>query len=177
MCRSPMAEALLRKHLAAQGVDAHVHSAGLLDAGRPATDMAIETLASAGLDLSPHRSRQIEQTMITGADLVLGMAQEHVREVVLLDPDAWPKAFTLKEVVRNAETTGERDAHESIEEWLARVGADRTPTDLLDTSGDDDIADPIGRPAGQYRRTADEIDELLARFVKLAWPEGQGRES
>ena len=33
-------------------------------------------------------------------------------------------------------------------EWLHRVGARRKPADLLGTSSDDDVADPIGGPSG-----------------------------
>jgi hypothetical protein len=31
----------------------------------------------------------------------------------------------------------------------------------------DDIADPVGRPRSEYEDTADELDDLLTRFVDL----------
>lgn len=56
-CRSPMAEAILRQHVDAIGVEATVSSAGLISDGQPATDTAVDTVAARGLDITAHRSR------------------------------------------------------------------------------------------------------------------------
>jgi hypothetical protein len=39
-----------------------------------------------------------------------------------------------------------------------------------------DIADPIGGPLEGYLRTADLLDDLLARLVARAWPQARIRE-
>src|SRR5437764_875894 len=41
--------------------------------------------------------------------------------------------------------------------------------DLMGTSTDDDIADPIGQPRAVYERMVDELDDLLGRLVALGW--------
>src|SRR5205807_9477899 len=97
------------------------------------------------------------------------MAREHLREAVLLVPACWPRAFTLKELVRRGEIAGPRQAGQSFERWLAAVHAGRERGDLLGASAEDDVADPIGLPVRVYRETANEIDGLTRRLVELAW--------
>ena len=168
-----MAEAFLRDRLQRRGVDAHVHSAGLLDAGRPASAHGVAILRDLGLDLSAHRSRAMESSLLLGADLIVGMAREHVREAVVLAPAAWPRAFTLKELVRRGEGAGSRPAHQSFEEWLSACHSGRTHTGLLGDDEADDVADPYGSSRSQYERTATELQRLVDRFVDLAFPPHQ----
>lgn len=162
-----MAEALLRDRLARRGEPARVHSAGLLRSGDPSSRFAGEVLTGRGLDLSSHRSTTISRSLVTGADLVLGMARAHVREAVVLDPQVWPRAYTLKELVRRGEDAGPRAAGQSVEEWLAKVHAGRSHSDLLGESDEDDIFDPIGSARPVYERTATEIESLVDRLVDL----------
>jgi len=162
-----MAEVFLARRLEEFGVAAHVHSAGLLDDGRPAE--GVKVLADMGFDTSTHRSRRMTAEMLEGADLVLCMAREHLREAVLLSQRAWPKSFTLKEIVRRGEQLGARAAGQPFDEWLAKLHAGRTRVGLLGTSEDDDIADPIGGSRNVYQTTATEIQALTDRLVELAW--------
>ena len=173
-CRSPMAEAMLRARLAARGVGARVHSAGLLAGGAPATDHGIAVLAARRLDASGHRSRRLGADMVAAADLVVGLAREHAREAVLASPSAWPKVFTLKELVRRAERAGRRASDEPLEAWLAKLHAERTYDDLMGDSPADDVADPVGQGRRAYERTADELDSLIGRLADLAWPSSRG---
>ena len=162
-----MAEALLRDRLARRGVPAHVHSAGLLDDGARASAHGVDVLRARNLDLAEHRSRTLTTDLVEGADLLLGMARLHVREAVVLRPQVWPKAFTLKELVRRGEELGARPPGQSFEEWLLKAHAGRTHTDLLGEHPDDDIFDPIGSSRAQYERTATEIEDLTDRLVSL----------
>ena len=164
-----MAEAFLRHRLEELGVDARVHSAGLLDDGRPAASEGVRVLERMGIDTSRHRSRRMTYAMLEGSDLVLCMAREHLREAVLLSPDAWPRSFTLKEIVRRGEQAGPRAADQPFEEWLAKLHAGRSRSDLLGSSDDDDVADPIGGSRNVYQGTANEIHELVDRLVGLGW--------
>jgi protein-tyrosine phosphatase len=167
-----MAEVLLRRRLEQAGVSATVSSAGLHPGGRPATAHGVETMAERGLDLAPHRSRQLAAGLVQQADLVIGMAREHVREAAVVEPGAIDRSFTLKELVRLAESAGPRRAGEPLDGWLGRLVAGRRREDLLGVGHDDafDIEDPVGRGRADYDATADEIDRLLARLVDLAWP-------
>jgi protein-tyrosine-phosphatase len=165
-----MAEALLRHRLGERGVDAHVHSAGLRLVGEPASANGVDVLAERGLDLSVHRSRIFDRELLEHPDLVLGMAREHLREAIITFPDVWPHAFTLKELVRRGERIGPRAPGESLQAWLARAHAGRVRGDLLGSSADDDVADPIGSARSAYERTADELTDLIDRLIDLAWP-------
>ena len=164
-----MAEALLRRRLEDLGVEARVASAGLLQSGQPASAHGVDILGGRGLDMSGHRSRAITRDLLSPADLILGMAREHVREAVVMDPALWPRTFTLKELVRRGEAAGPRRAGESLPEWLARVGQDRRVADLTGSSPDDDVADPIGGPRAAYERLAVELDGLIDRLVAVAF--------
>ena len=170
-CRSPMAEVLLRLRLSTVGVDAAVSSAGLYEGGAPATGHGIAAMAARGLDLGEHQSRRMDAAMLRKADLVIGMAREHVREAVVLHPDALAKAFTLKELVRGAEAVGTRAADEALDAWLGRIAAARPLSALQGLGHDDelDVADPVGRDQAAYEVTADLLEQLLGRVVALAF--------
>lgn len=89
VCRSPMAEALLRSRLGALGLRAHVESAGLAAlVGRPADPLAQTILGERGLDLSAHRARQLLPAHVTAANLVLVMDAAQQRAVEALEPCA-----------------------------------------------------------------------------------------
>ena len=162
-----MAEGLLRHRLEGLGIDARIHSAGVLDTGSPAAPEAVAALQARGIDISAHRSRRLSGPLVAGADLILGMAREHVREVAMIDPAAWPYSFTLKELVRRGEVAGPWARGQSLDEWLAKVAADRTHSELLGASPTDDVADPIGGPPSQYEATAVELSELVTSLVSL----------
>src|SRR5205807_5663272 len=150
-----MAEALLRHRLEGRRVDVHVGSAGLRFTGEPASANGVDVLAERGLDLSAHRSRIVDRDLLEGTGLVLAMSREHLREAVLALPDIWPRAFTLKELVRRGAAIGIRAPGESIDAWLSRAHAGRQRADLLGQSPDDDVDDPIGLSRGAYEQTAD----------------------
>jgi protein-tyrosine phosphatase len=162
-----MAEGLLRHRLEGLGIEAGIRSAGVLDAGSPAAPEAVAAMAARGIDISHHRSRRLSDPLVAGADLVLGMARQHVREVALIDPAAWPNSFTLKELVRRAEPAGPWARGQSLDEWLAKVAADRTHSEMLGASRADDVADPIGGPRSGYEATAAELSELVSALVAL----------
>lgn len=162
-----MAEALLRDRLGRRGVPARVHSAGLIEGGQPASAHGVDVLRGRSLDIADHRSRTLTPDFVEGADLLLGMARLHVREAVVLRPQVWPKAFTLKELVRRGHDIGARPIGQSVEEWLLKAHAGRTHTDLLGEHPDDDIFDPIGSSRAQYEKTAAEIEVLTDRLVAL----------
>jgi protein-tyrosine phosphatase len=168
--RSPIAAALLTMQLQDAGVDVVVESAGLREAAPLMDDAAVLALEDHGVDLRSHRSRRLSREMVSPATLILGLEREHVREAVLLDPSVWPRTFTLKEIVRRGEATGARQHGESIEDWVARAHAGRARHDLLGADPIDDVADPFGGPLGGYEDAADEIDNLVARLVRLVWP-------
>lgn len=148
---------------------ARVQSAGLLSGGSPASEHSVDLLRDRGLDISGHRSQKLTPELLRGANLVVGMAREHVREAVVTAPDVFPRTFTLKELVRRAEAVGPRQEHETLDQWLAQVHGGRSPRDLMGVSQQDDVKDPIGLPRGAYVTMVTELDDLIERLVWLAW--------
>ena len=143
--------------------------AALLDHER-AHPYAADTQAPLGLDLANHRSRILSQDILEAADLIIGMEQRHVREVMVVEPDAFGRTFTLPDLVRRAEEVGPR-AHGDMRSWLAELGEGRKRLDLLKNDPKLEVPDPIGGSKRQFRRTAETLAGLLDRFVELAWPE------
>jgi protein-tyrosine phosphatase len=133
----------------------------------PATRDAIAAVAERGLDISSHRSRALDRRVIANADLVLGMTREHVREVVTREHDALCRTFTFKEIVRRGESSPR--AHEPLADWVEAIAADRGVEDLLGSSREDDIEDPVGLPLGQYRKTMSQLDDLAECLVDVGW--------
>ena len=166
-----MATAILRRRFDERGIPAQVTSAGLYEAGHPAVEGALRALSARGLDAGEHRSRRLEADVVREADLVLALEREHVREVVVLEPEAWSRTFTLKEFVRRAAAAGPRGPDESLSGWLARLHGGRRRADLLGSSPDDDVLDPTGGSPEDYEATMEELDALLSSLVALGWPD------
>ena len=94
ICRSPMAEALLRERLRGRGVV--VESAGLAAlAGKPADPEAAAVLAAKGLALDGHVARKLTPDMLSAADLVLAMDQRQLSAIRAIAPQAHGKSFLL----------------------------------------------------------------------------------
>lgn len=94
ICRSPVAEALLKNRLPGRKVwSAGLHA--LVGHGAEAT--ARDIAAQHGLDLSAHRAQQVAGWMCVQADLVLVMETGHQHELERLYPLARGKIRRLGE--------------------------------------------------------------------------------
>lgn len=163
LCRSPMAEALLRHELARRGcADVEVASAGTwaVDGGR-ATASAVEVLARRNIDLSTHRSRALLAEEIEAADVVVAMTSVHVTEILDLTPHARHKIVLLKEIP-------EMLAH-------ARDGAREGLEALLEATRPPsrrglDVDDPIGLPVRAYERCAGDLESGIAALADVLCP-------
>ena len=165
-----MTEALLGARIAERELPAIVVSAGLLEGGHERPPQVTAVLAKRGIALPDRLSRQLLQGDLQRADLVLGMERAHVRHAVLLEPEAWPRTFTLKELVRRGTELGSRSPVESPGAWLARAHEGRDRPDMLGDSLLDDVADPYEGPSSAYEAAVIEIEDLVDRLVSLLWP-------
>jgi protein-tyrosine phosphatase len=170
LCRSPTAAALLSSRVASQDDQISVASAGTLDLDRPSPPEVVAAAAEIGADVAAHHSHRFTSEDLATADLIVGMAREHVREVVLSEPSVFPRTFTLLELARRGHAVGRRGRLESLGAWLARVHEGRRHADLLGRSEKDDISDPMGGPPSEYRASAELIAGLINELVVLAWP-------
>jgi protein-tyrosine-phosphatase len=113
-----MAAALLARRLAALGVTVPVRSAGMIGGGDPPHPEVDSVMASYGIEITSHRSRIVRAADLTPASLVLAMSRDHLRHAVITEPEAWPRAFTLKELIRRGERIGPRPPGEPFSDWL-----------------------------------------------------------
>lgn len=76
ICRSPIAEGLLKARLAGRGIEVYSAGIGAL-AGHAADEHAQAVMRDHGHDISAHRAQQATQALLAGAELVLAMDQTH----------------------------------------------------------------------------------------------------
>jgi len=162
-----MAETVLRARLPASTT---VTSAGLHADGRGPDPLAVEAVTELGLVPDVRPSRHVQAADVAGADLVLGLALHHVRDVVVLDRRAFGRTFALAELVARAADGSAREDGESLEAWLARMHEGRAASDLLASMSPFDVPDPTGGPRSGYLATARTLDDLavaLSRALRL----------
>ncbi len=80
ICRSPMAEGLLRRMWPRDYFPQFVVKSAGTHAleGSPAEPYAIRAVSEHGVDISAHRSRALDRQLVKSADLILAMDQRHV---------------------------------------------------------------------------------------------------
>jgi len=170
ICRSPMAEAMLRSAIEGRVSGVTVRSAGFLAAGERPTRQILKVMQTRGLDLAPHRSTTATSALEKVPDLIICMARQHLRSVVDLDAELLDRTFTLKEFVRLAEIEGARWEGENLADYLKRVRAGRQTAALAGANKADDIADPIGASLSVYKNCANEIEDLANEMSNHLWP-------
>lgn len=97
VCRSPMAEALLRKALP---LDSHWRcaSAGLFAvAGCPASANAVKAAGEVGCDLKTHLSRPLSDQLVQQSDLIITMTDAHMQQIAARFPESAGKLHLLME--------------------------------------------------------------------------------
>jgi protein-tyrosine phosphatase len=96
ICRSPMAEVVLRHHLGGEDSLITVESAGLAAlVGNTIDPLAQMVLADHGQTGKGHVARQVTEAMISQADLVLAMQQRHLGAIHAIAPQARGKSFLV----------------------------------------------------------------------------------
>ncbi len=139
ICRSPMAEGLLKHALAVQTgplKSLSVLSAGVSTRdGEPVSENAVITLKKAGIDISGHRSRSLTQEMLDNAVAVFGMTESH-RSIIQLKADPAPNHL-----------------------YLFR--------EFLPATVDREICDPFGGSLKIYESARDEMVEAIPSVVEF----------
>jgi protein-tyrosine phosphatase len=171
LCRSPSAEWFLAQRLSEFGPhDVTVESAGTLGTiSKVPLELQKEGIAY-GLDLGSHVPRRVDADTVARADMVVGMERSHLREIVLADPSSFAKSFTLREIVRRGREKGQRRRHQPLADWLEQLGAGRRHVELISESPVDDIPDPMGGSAQEFRTMLMELATLTRTLHSLTWP-------
>ncbi len=98
-CRSPMAEAILNREIAARGQEGWLAlSAGLMPGvGAPAAAHAQTVMQARGADLQAHRARRLAEPYVQAADRIVVMTAAMKDVVTAMYPNARGKVLTLAE--------------------------------------------------------------------------------
>lgn len=141
ICRSAMAEKLLKKKIEEKGIkDIEVYSSGVYAYDGEVSTWEAKTVMmdEYSIDMSNHRATNIRNSKIKEMDLVLCATTRHKRDVLSMYPSLEGKVFTMKEYVDY-----DRKFHDKI-----------------------DIKDPWGYDIETYRSCVAEIDECLELLLK-----------
>jgi protein-tyrosine phosphatase len=173
VCRSPLAEALLRQALLARFPDGapEVASAGTAGwEGSPAHPDTVAVARERDIDLSTHVARRLSRPMVDDADLVLAMAGEHRDAIVHAVPEALGRTFTLKELVRllDALPPAPFSASFDLASLKGRVAqaAELRAGGFEGSPYDEDVSDPLGHPPETFRAVAWDLEEWCDRLLQ-----------
>ncbi|MDQ4501644.1 low molecular weight phosphatase family protein [Sinomonas sp. ASV322] len=180
VCRSPLAERLLQSGLdeVAPGEFA-VSSAGTRAlVGDPAQPLSAEIADRLGSTLDGFRARQLTEALVTGADLVLILAETHRAAVLSASPAALRRTFTLREFARIVDLlpgpTSRETASEAWARLVANGNAERHRVRVSDPALND-VSDPYGLGPSAYERMADELVPAVSALITAAVPRKRGR--
>lgn len=127
ICRSPMAEAVLKQRLRSQRK--RIASAGIAAlVGHPADPLAREVMQDHGQDLGEHRARQVNAALLSAADLVLALDESHRRWMVEQFPQYRGRIYKL------GKWRGDRDVADPYR--LPREAFEHAYLDIVECIGD-----------------------------------------
>jgi protein-tyrosine phosphatase len=184
ICRSPMAERLLRLAVAeSAGVDGekldellHSHSAGTggWHAGEPMNPPAARQVLARGGDDRGFAARALRPGHVEGSDLILCATAEQRDHVVSMRPEAAARAFVLGEfgrLLRGVDPVALPPAALTPLGCYTRGAALVAAVDAVRggaaTPPADDLSDPWGHGDQTFARVADEIERTVRPLAAL----------
>ncbi|BFH65616.1 low molecular weight protein arginine phosphatase [Paenibacillus azoreducens] len=174
-CRSPMAEALLRKMAKERGLGVEARSAGVaaMD-GMPMSRHAEAVLRDHHID-ECLTSKALSQEAVRWSDLILTLTQGHKQHVIRSFPEAAGKVFTLKEYAENdpgvLNDLKELDGLYATWEVKRSLGQDLSDEEreslieIQQRIPSFDISDPFGGTREDYDMAAAEIRTAIERLL------------
>ncbi|MBC8385640.1 MAG: Sua5/YciO/YrdC/YwlC family protein, partial [Candidatus Cloacimonetes bacterium] len=97
ICRSPMAEYLLRQHIMKDNLPFRVASAGFINSGSRISENSYLVLKNAGINAISHTSTMIDKKLVDDSWLILTMEKAHKIKLARTDPNIGHKVFTISE--------------------------------------------------------------------------------
>jgi protein-tyrosine phosphatase len=180
ICRSPVAERLLRAQAEALGLPVVVHSAGTQSmVGHDMTPEAAHLANHYGADPVDHHSKQLTEQQIADADLILTATREHRSKVVSLHPRAARYTYTLNQFARLLPAAVDSISTSSVElvetpqpnlaaqlrNLVAEVSATRGFSPPPPHPDDDDIEDPYRQSTEVYARVGVVINATVTTIT------------
>ncbi|TFC68591.1 low molecular weight phosphatase family protein [Cryobacterium sp. TMT2-4] len=183
ICRSPLAEQLLRVGLASwpQVQLASAGTIGLTGQGMPA--QAADLSRHFGGDPSAHVAQELTADHVQNADLVFAMSREHRRAIVELVPRAIRYTFTIREFARLVADLTDDDLDEAaalplddlngrLSTLIGLAASQRGAVAPLVSADDDDVVDPYRRSDEVYVESAQQlvpaVNAVTALFHRAA---------
>jgi protein-tyrosine-phosphatase len=118
ICRSPMAEGLLKKMAHDNHWPLEIQSAGLAAFnGVPATPEAMEASQEKGFDISGHHSQPLSKPLVLESDLILTMTDKHKESILRKMPDLASKVILLSDFAGQGIEDVEDPMGQSIAEY------------------------------------------------------------
>lgn len=152
ICRSPMAEYLLRARLADLPDPVCISSAGVRAlTGAGMHPQTLRVLRERGIDGGDFVATYLTPAAIAEHDLILGLSRSHRDDATAKVPMAWRRIVTVREFDEHIAAGGD-----TISEM--RIGGDRNRAQL-------DIADPMGKPDADFDRLVGEIEPIIDRLA------------
>lgn len=164
-CRSPMAEALMKKALKLKGIEGwSLSSAGLMAIpGIPASENAKKVLLEEyGLDIEDHSSKAIELSLVAEHDYVIAMTLRHAQWLASRFNKYKNKIYFIGELVS-------KEARDAIEEYLNAQDPYSTYYMRLyeEKIKPYEIEDPYGSDIDEYRKAARKLWQYCCRIADL----------
>jgi protein-tyrosine phosphatase len=147
-----MAGAILRERV--PGLQVTTSGTHVIE-GMPMSWRTRDAIASLGLEVPKHRSRQATEAELDNADLVIALAREHVAWMRRVHPPAAPRTATLQRLARDLPDDGS-----PLFERLARMRLHEVALDPWE-----DVSDPAGGDVEVFLACAREIAELLHEVI------------
>ncbi len=138
ICRSAMADGMLRKIAIERKLDIEVYSCGIYaEDGDYATYNAIYVARNYNVDISTHRATNIRNSKIEEMDAILCATKSHKEAIINMYPNLKEKIYTMKEY----------------------AGIDNNGQDM-------DIKDPWGYDIEIYHNCIKEIEKCIEKIIK-----------
>lgn len=138
ICRSAMAEGMLKKLTQEEKIGVEVCSCGIYaETGDEPTYNAIDAMKDYDVNITSHKATNIRDSKIKEMDIILCATNTHKQNVLYLYPELKGKVYTMKEY----------------------AGIDKDGQGL-------DIKDPWGYDLNVYKHCAKEIQECLEKIVE-----------
>lgn len=152
--RSVMAGAMF----AALDAEVRITTAGThVVEGQPMSWRTRDAMAALGYEAPRHRSLQLRDAHLADADVVVGLAAEHVRYVRRTHPEAAGRTATLRRLVR--------DLAPGPAPLAARLAALDLARVELEPAWED-VADPAGGELDVFHACAREVEALISALAR-----------
>lgn len=172
LCRSPLAEALVRSAITAVGCPLQVQSAGTQAQVHAGPDPLTAAIARAyGASTTDHRPTQLTQQHMQDAGLVLTATRDVRRTAVRLHPPAIKYTFTIRQFARTLANAGESFtpgdfAPDELLGALRTFAVEHRGMSAPVDADRDDVIDPYGGSRSVHDTAARQLLPALNEIVR-----------